>query len=323
MSADLLPRVAFLAERWGLAEPVVAAVSGGVDSMVLFDVLRRAGFGRMIVAHVNHGLRGSDSDGDEAFVAAISENAGCPCECHRADVAALAREAGESVETCGRRVRREFFAAVAAKHGASVVFTAHHADDQAETVLMNCLRGAGLRGLAGMAPESALGPVTLARPLLGVTRAEILAHAAERGLTWREDATNLAIDAVRNRMRHVILPQLSEMAGRDVRLPLVRLAELASADEAFLSSLAEAWLTAHRRADGSLPAAEFAAQPLALRRRVMRTWLRACGVPDVGHGHVEAALLVACGTAAPARASLPGGRWVRRRQRSIFIDGQP
>lgn len=300
--------------------PCVVGVSGGVDSVVLLDVLRRAVMTPLVIAHVNHGLRGEASDADEAFVRALAVQYGCACETVHVDVAQRAQVEKASLETAGRQVRRAFFAEVAARHGASAVFLAHHADDQAETILMNLLRGAGLRGLGGMRERAACGSLWLLRPLLGVRRQEIVAYAEARGLQWREDATNASREPLRNRLRHEALPFLSQLAGRDVVPLLGRSATLLAEEEAWLESLAAGELTRRQRQDGALPVAPLRALAVPLCRRVLRHWLRQAGVPDVGAAEVEAAWEVLASSSKPASANLPGGRRVRRREGVLFLD---
>lgn len=190
--------------EFGLTAPgtVVVGVSGGLDSTVLLDLLRAADLS-VTVAHVNYGLRGAASDEDESFVRSIAVRADVPCFVHHAQFE------GASVQTEARAIRYRFFGHVAEQVGALFVATAHHREDQAETLLLNLFRGAGPVGLAGIPTRRALSPesrVTVVRPLLATSRADILAHAQARGLRWREDASNRATDYRRNVVRNEILP---------------------------------------------------------------------------------------------------------------------
>ena len=163
---------------------LVCAVSGGADSVALLHCLwtlsEEAGFS-LSAAHFNHCLRGEESDGDEAFVRYLCKQWGVPLAVGRGDAAKRARETGESLEEAARALRHGFLSAQP-----GLIATAHNADDQVETVLINLLRGTGLRGLCGMAPQSG----RIVRPLLTVTRAEILVYLQENGLSWREDSSN-------------------------------------------------------------------------------------------------------------------------------------
>jgi tRNA(Ile)-lysidine synthase len=185
---------------------VVVGVSGGLDSTVLLHLLRAAGF-EPVAAHVNYGLRGAESDGDEAFVREQAEAWGVPIHVRRVDLG------DGSVQAAARAARYAFLADVAREVGAGAVAVAHHSNDQAETLLLNLLRGAGPTGLAGMPVRRSLAPgspVDLVRPLLWATRAEIEDYAREHRLDWRDDASNAASDYRRNALRHDVLPLLEQ-----------------------------------------------------------------------------------------------------------------
>lgn len=204
-------------------EAVLAGVSGGADSLALATLLRLSGR-PFAVAHCNFSLRGEESDGDEAFVRQWCAEAGVPCMVRRFDTAAYARERGISIEMAARELRYRWFDSL---EGYGTVAVAHNANDNAETLLLNLLRGTGLRGLCGMRPSAPL-PVPgsrkrLVRPLLRVTRVEIEAFLRDQGLTWREDRTNAQDDALRNRIRHGVFPELErinpaflQILGRDM-----------------------------------------------------------------------------------------------------------
>ena len=321
--ASALPRQLALAlADFPPAARYLVGVSGGRDSVALLDGLLAAGFSRLVVCHLDHGLRGRASAADARFVARLAGARDLPLETGRADVRALAKAAGCSLETAARDARYRFFADAAGRRRCRTVLLAHHADDQVETFLFNLLRGAGPAGLAGMARDSGrrVGRRTLriVRPLLGVWRAEIDAYLLERGLEWREDATNAdPAHATRNALRHEALPLLARVLGRDVRRALWRTADILGAEEA--------WLAETLAADGppgaELAVAAVAAQPLARQRRVLRAWLAARGIGGVGYEEVErvrALLDVAAG--GPAKVNLPGGRHARRRGGKLFVE---
>ena len=305
-------------------EAVVVGVSGGVDSMVLVEGLVRAGFARLVAAHLHHGLRGEEADRDEALVREWAARHGCACEVARVDVAVRAAEGGHSIETAGRLARRAFFHEVATRRGLRRVVLAHHADDQVETLLMNLLRGAGTHGLGGMRAVTPWRGLEIVRPLLGLWRRDIEAWARAEGMCWREDASNQSADHFRNRLRHHALPVLEAAAGRDVREALRRAAVLAAEDDAELAAAAT-----RARASlmttvppGGLKVAGLKALPPALARRVVRDWLTEHHVPDAGFEVVEAALRVARATGRPASRNVAGGRRVRRRNGVLFLDAQ-
>ena len=184
---------------------VIAAVSGGADSVCLLALLCawREPRGISIRAlHVHHGLRGAEADRDECFVRALAEQLGLPCAVSRIDAAALALRDHISVEEAGRTARYAFFAQTAGEGGR--IATAHTLDDSIETVLMNLVRGTGLRGLCGIPRIRG----NIVRPLLDCTRAEVEDYLGALGQPYCTDSTNLTDDYTRNRIRHDILPRL-------------------------------------------------------------------------------------------------------------------
>ena len=189
---------------------LLLAVSGGIDSMCLMEKVREEG-GPFAVAHCNFGLRGSESDGDEAFVRAQADRLGVPCHVKRFDTEAYARERGISIEMAARRLRYQWFGRLCREYGYEAVAVAHNANDNAETLILNLLRGTGLKGITGMKaegfiPEPDFGDIPLLRPLLEMTREEIETYARGRGLSWREDSTNAQSDYKRNKIRNLVFP---------------------------------------------------------------------------------------------------------------------
>lgn len=223
-AADLEEFRAFVCERFGI-EPggrIVVGASAGLDSTVLLRLLHGAGFS-VTVCHVNYGLRGAESDGDEAFVRALAEELGLPVRVRRVELP----EEGNRQEAA-RDERYAFFRETAEAEGAETVAVAHHQNDQAETVLLNLFRGTGPHGLAGMPASRPLAqdsPIQLIRPLLGWSRADIEALAKERGWTWREDASNASDTYRRNWLRNQVLPLIEEEFGEDVSRRIADAAE--------------------------------------------------------------------------------------------------
>jgi tRNA(Ile)-lysidine synthase len=192
-------------------QSILLAVSGGVDSMVmlhLFSSLREQMKLRLSVIHVNHQLRGEESMGDEKFVLEMSGFYYIPFYCEHIDVISYAHELGLSKQLAARNLRYECFERIRGKAGADAVATAHHADDNAETVLLNIVRGTGIRGLAGIPPKRESGCII--RPLLFATRKEIETYAVEKGIKYRNDSSNRSLAYRRNELRHNILPALQK-----------------------------------------------------------------------------------------------------------------
>ncbi len=184
---------------------IAVGVSGGADSVALLRFLAalRPQFGwDLVVCHIHHGLRGAEADRDECFVRALAEQLGLPCAVSRIDAAALALRDHISVEEAGRTARYAFFAQTAGEGGR--IATAHTLDDSIETVLMNLVRGTGLRGLCGIPRIRG----NIVRPLLDCTRAEVEDYLGALGQPYCTDSTNLTDDYTRNRIRHDIIPRL-------------------------------------------------------------------------------------------------------------------
>lgn len=216
-------------DAWRRLSPgatVFCAVSGGLDSMAMLEAVaghrRQEDPGRrLVVLHVNHNLRGEESDGDEAFVRAAAARLGIPVEVMRIEWGS------EKPSQAACRARREaFFRSCLDVNEGDRIFLAHHLDDQAETVLQRLIRGTGVRGLAGMRPEAG----AKLRPLLGLSRAEIEAFARAEGIRWREDSSNRSHKYERNWLRHEILPLL-EARRPGVGAKLAALAEEAASLE--------------------------------------------------------------------------------------------
>ena len=196
----------------GEDDTVVTGVSGGADSVCLLFMLcalrRRKGF-RVLACHVNHGLRGEDADADEAYVRELCERLGVPLRIFRENVELIARKRKQSTEEAGRLVRREAFEKMCREDGGTKIATAHHRDDNAETVLLNIARGTGLRGLCGIRPVRG----RWIRPLLCLSRDEIEEWLREKKISFCTDATNEEDIYTRNRIRHNILPALKEQVN--------------------------------------------------------------------------------------------------------------
>lgn len=223
----LLRRVRGAITAHGMPVPgtrVLAAVSGGPDSVLLARVLVALGY-TVEIAHLDHQARGADSRADAAFVRELAEALGAPYHLDSLPVAREAVLAGRSFEQHARQVRYAFLERAALASGCGAIATGHHAGDQAETVILRLLRGAAPRGLAGIAPVRHGFAVPVMRPLLRCTRAEILSALEEQGWLWREDRSNADTSFARNRVRHDLLPALEADYNPALEAALGRLAE--------------------------------------------------------------------------------------------------
>jgi len=254
MNTELLPR----------GGRILCAVSGGADSMYLLERLREFGYD-VSAAHFDHGLRGEDSRRDAAFVRDWCGEHGIPFTGGESDTAEYAAEHRLGTEEAARVLRYDFLERAADEMGAAVIATAHTADDNAETVLLHLARGAGARGLGGIPPVRG----RIVRPMLDVTRGEVLSYLAQRGIPYVEDATNAGDAYARNRIRHHVVPALraenpafAEAVGRTSRL----LRE----DEVFLDGLSLRFLQENALDDGTLPVSAFSQLPAPVARRVVR-----------------------------------------------------
>jgi tRNA(Ile)-lysidine synthase len=241
---------------------VIAAVSGGADSVCLLHVLREIGADLAGVAHFNHKLRAEASDEDERFVAALAARFEIPF--YQAESGAGVLEG--NLEQAARRARRGFFAQLIRDGAADCVALGHTRDDQAETVLFRVLRGSGLAGLAGIHPVTADG---LIRPLIETTRAEVEDYLRSRGVVWREDSSNRDLRFARNRIRHELLPQLAREWNPRIAEALANLADLAFEEERLLRSQ-EPGVRSQNKTAVELSVEEMMAAPRAVARRVVR-----------------------------------------------------
>ena len=259
---------------------VLVAVSGGPDSVALLHALwngRERWSLRLTVAHLNHQLRHQASDEDAAFVAQLSASLGLPCIIETADIPAYCKQRRCSLETGAREVRYAFLDRVAQTCGASRIATGHTADDQAETVLMRLVRGSGAGGLSGIRPAR---EERIIRPLLYVTRDQVMAYLAARRFSIRQDATNNEPDVLRNHIRLRLLPLLQEAYNPEIRSALCHLADILRDESEYLEKVvSDAFFDAIIRGEACLTVnvATWLQLPVAIQRRLVRRM-----VEDVG-----------------------------------------
>lgn len=294
-------------------------VSGGLDSMALMHLLDEAGFRNVIVCHLDHGLRGKESAADARFVKRAAGKIGYAVESAKVDLKRLMKESGDSLETAGRRARHEFFAGCARKHRCNRLLLGHHADDQAETVLWNLMRGShGCRGMREVSVMEMGGmEVEVFRPLLLVRKRELQAWMEIRKYRWREDATNRVNDVVRNRIRNEALPLLADISRRDVAPMIARAVKYDEAQEELVD-----WVIGQVNVldpQGRLHLGVLRSLPEVLRSRALLDFLKSKKVPGI-----SAALLGRCqdmlDPSSPASVNLPGGARLRRRAGRVFVE---
>lgn len=251
---------------------VLVAVSGGPDSMALLHLFLRWSKEQVGVFHLNHGFR-ETAKGDAEFVASYAREHGIPVEIASFDVNNYLKESGESKQQGARTIRYQLMEAYAKEHGFDRIALAHHGDDQAETVLMRIVRGSGLHGLSGIPPKR--GPFI--RPLLAVSKDDILKYCQEYSVPYVEDETNFQPVYLRNKVRQELLPLLRTEYNPEIARQLVQLAELARDDELVLQARADQIAKEHstwRQGQLLFPRERFQELAVALQRRLLRALIR-------------------------------------------------
>lgn len=298
----------------------LVGVSGGADSVALLHMLVDAGFGNLIVCHLDHQLRGRSSAADAQFVKRLCAKLGLSCEAGSIDVRKRMAESSESMETAARNARHEFFSQCAAKHRCRRILLAHHADDQAETVMWHLLRGS--HGLKGMREEQSITMkgirIKVVRPLLALRHAELVDWLTRHGHAWREDASNRKPVTIRNRLRNEVFPLLAEISGRDPVAALVRAAEDSAAHEQIETGWAQ-HIDPHDP-QGRLHLPVLRELPPMIQRTVLRNYLTKHGVPRIDRKLLDASVSL-LDTANSAVINLPGGKRLRRSSGRLWMDG--
>ena len=322
MRNDLFEQVKFdikEKEMFCAGDRVIVGISGGADSVFLLEVLvklRDEGLIDVHAVHVHHGIRGSEADGDAAFVRKICEERSVPCVVEYVDVPAMARAERLTPEEAGRKARYECFRREMACVGAAKLAVAHHMDDSAETMLFNLMRGSGLKGLCGIA--SVQGDVV--RPLLGLRRKEIEQALLEKSIAWRTDSTNEELIYTRNRIRRELIPYLERELNPEAVEHLAMAAKTLREIDDHMERTVDEWLIGE--VDGQLNAEKLKSASAALQGYLIRRRLSEYGgLKDIGREHIEAVREL-IGKPVGKKICLPGGRTVQRTYEDLkFFSG--
>jgi len=267
-------------------DKILVAVSGGPDSIALLQLL--AGLGQKLhVAHLNHMLRGRSSDKDAEFVKSFTRHLGIPLTIKRIDVKKHLKK-GDSVESGARRMRYEFFIKTAKKNRCNKIATAHTLDDQAETVLMRFIRGTGLLGLTGILPERTIDGCQIIRPLLSVTKKEVLGFLRDNKIPYRKDTSNRSHKYTRNKIRLDLMPRLERYNPRLKRV-LANMAENIGSDYNFIAEERKKLNKLIRKQKGALRLSipELQQLPVSMRKEAWKESLEllGSGMKKVGYLH--------------------------------------
>ncbi|MFH1066959.1 MAG: tRNA lysidine(34) synthetase TilS [bacterium] len=295
-----------LHRSWNKEQRIGLGLSGGMDSILLAECLRRLKI-PFVALHFNHRWRGKESEQDAQWVQRWCKTRGIEIETGQAG------QAGATSENAARQARWAFFERAARKHHLHAIWLAHHADDLVETFLLQLLRGAGPEGLASLKEKRTIGSLLVIRPWLGFFKEELLQQAKTWKLKWREDASNRNPTYLRNRARHQLLPFLHQLTGRDVKRLIWRTAALVAEENAFWETLMPAHWPVHA------PVARLKNKPTAFQRRWLRGWLLSRGVKDLSFDDIETVRHLLIHTR-PARVNLSQGKFCRRRAGVLFVE---
>lgn len=294
------------------------AISGGRDSVALLHLLLEYDVRNIVLCHTNHQLRGEESDQDALFIQKLAEVHSLPCEITTTDVAKRMKDSGESLELAARNTRREHFAECARKHNCYKILFAHHADDQAETILFNLLRGSsGLRGMSYRSHHSISGEdLEFIRPLLLTPRDDINRYLKSHHIDYREDSSNAEAIAVRNRLRNEAMPLLRDIMGRDVHTALNRAADTSKAQEQALRETLATQQTEDPQGRLYLPTLK--SLPKALQQIALHDYLKKHHISNISHSLLEQCYSIIHEETA-SKINLPGNRFFRRKEQRAFI----
>lgn len=323
-------------EMFAPGDRCVLAVSGGYDSMAMMYGMAQLRQSKAIdleclhVAHLNHKLRGEESDGDEEFVRQQAKQLDLPITCSAIEIAKLAKDRGESVETMAREKRYEFLGRVAKEQACGKIAMAHNADDNAETILHRILRGTGIDGLAGIPVTRKLSQageteLTLVRPLLSASRQEIEQFLIDRNIPYRQDSSNLSLEYTRNRIRHELLPLLGQQYNPNIKKVLLQLGNIAGDMAEFLDADAKESLK-NLITSESAGVMELELCSLASKHRIQQAQIMRCaleyldvGQRNIGYHHMNKMLDLINKPMVNRTLELPNSVKIRRKGKTLLI----
>jgi len=303
---------------------VIVGVSGGADSIALLHVLNKISKDfsfKIVVAHLNHMLRGTDSKLDEELVITLCREWGLPCFVKNCDVYALSKALKMSLEEAGRLARYDFFEQLFREHSASKIALAHHRDDKVETILYNIIRGTGTRGLKGI---TYCRDNHIIRPLLDFTKIEILSYCQDENLDFREDKSNLDLNFTRNKIRHDLLPLIVREYNPNISGALLRMADIISEEEDYLNEVSLELVEKNTISeDGKilLDLEMFDKQHLSLKRRMIRAILMKyfLGSSTYELKHIDSIIFLLSSSKSNAQLDFPNNLIVYKRyEKAIF-----
>ncbi len=306
-------------KKYGMLEKgdhVVVAISGGPDSVALLKVMEMISdeYGlTLTAAHINHGLR-KESDQDEQFVRRISEEAGIKFECRKVDIGSQRKGTGKSIEEISRDVRYRFLNDVAKMHHAGKIALGHHLNDQVETVLMNFLRGSGAEGLKGMLPKRGL----FIRPLLRISRKEIHGFLEARNIPFMTDTSNAESLYLRNRIRHLLIPELKAKFNPNLDASLSNMAEIMRLEDDYMKTVTREilsdWGIGQENDEIMIRISALAKYHEAIQYRIMKDLLRRLTphTQGIAYAHIKAALDLCSADRPGGQLDFPYGILVRR-----------
>jgi tRNA(Ile)-lysidine synthase len=319
----VLSRIKGTIRRYSMIAPcshIGVAVSGGIDSVALLDILTSLQAELHItltILHLNHGIRGKEAARDQRFVQELSKRYSLPYLDQEVDVPAYKKQNSLSLQEAARELRYRFFEQAMDTYNLDTVAIGQTADDQAETVLMRLVRGGGARGLKGIPPKRE----RYIRPLIEVWREELLQYLRYRGLPFVQDSSNLKKAYLRNRIRHELLPALSEY-NPNIKERLLHLAQVLGEDASYLEALADeiAREIVHVGAEVSLSIPALLALPAALQARVLqRAFASLAARGTLEYTHITSVMALIGEAGGSKQVPLPGGYWARRSYDTLVL----